>query len=37
LGPVAEIYPAPMLALEGRSEPRPLAELVYLNRWGERA
>ena len=37
LGPVAEFYPAPMLALEGWSEPRPLAELVYQNRWGERA
>ncbi len=24
LGPVAEFYPAPMLALEGWSEPRPL-------------
>ncbi|MBN0595840.1 5,6-dimethylbenzimidazole synthase, partial [Pseudomonas aeruginosa] len=22
---------------EGWSEPRPLAELVYQNRWGERA
>ena len=37
LGPVAEFYPAPMLALEGWSEPRPLAELVYQNRWGARA
>lgn len=36
LGPVREFYPAPMLTLEGWAEPRPLAELVYRDRWGER-
>lgn len=36
LGPVREFYPAPMLELEGWTEPRPLAELVYRDRWGER-
>ena len=36
-GPGGGVLPAPMLALEGWSEPRPLAELVYQNRWGERA
>jgi 5,6-dimethylbenzimidazole synthase len=33
LGPVREFYPAPMLALEGWADPRPLAELVYDNYW----
>jgi 5,6-dimethylbenzimidazole synthase len=36
LGPVREFYPAPMLELEGWTEPRPLAELIYRDRWGER-
>ncbi|BAN47555.1 5,6-dimethylbenzimidazole synthase [Metapseudomonas resinovorans] len=36
LGPVTEFYPAPMLALEGWAEPRPLAELVFENQWGAR-
>ncbi|MED5607317.1 5,6-dimethylbenzimidazole synthase [Pseudomonas sp. JH-2] len=36
LGPVEAFYPAPMLALEGWREPRPLEELLYENRWGER-
>ncbi|MDH4582004.1 5,6-dimethylbenzimidazole synthase [Pseudomonas sp. BN415] len=36
LGPVTEFYPAPMLALEGWAQPRPLAELVFENLWGER-
>lgn len=33
LGPVHEFYPAPMLALEGWTQPRPLAELVFENAW----
>ncbi|MCY1341210.1 5,6-dimethylbenzimidazole synthase [compost metagenome] len=36
LGPVTEFYPAPMLALEGWAQPRPLAELVFENQWGQR-
>lgn len=36
LGPVRDFYPAPMLALEGWTEPRALDELVYRDRWGER-
>lgn len=35
LGPVTEFYPAPMLELEGWTKTRPLAELVFENRWGE--
>ncbi|CDF82930.1 hypothetical protein PKB_1569 [Pseudomonas knackmussii B13] len=35
LGPVREFYPAPMLALEGWRQPRPLADLLYENHWGE--
>ena len=34
LGPVTEFYPAPMLALEGWAQPRPLSELLYENFWG---
>ncbi|MDY7561452.1 5,6-dimethylbenzimidazole synthase [Pseudomonas sp. 10B1] len=34
LGPVAEFYPAPMLALEGWAQIRPLSELLYENQWG---
>lgn len=33
LGPVAEFHPAPMLALEGWAQPRPLEELVFQNGW----
>ena len=33
LGPVQEFYPAPMLALEGWTTPRPLHELVFENAW----
>ncbi|GLZ88393.1 5,6-dimethylbenzimidazole synthase [Metapseudomonas resinovorans] len=36
LGPVNAFYPAPMLALEGWAEPRPLTELVFENQWGLR-
>ena len=36
LGPVEGFYPAPMLALEGWAQPRPLNELLYENRWGTR-
>ncbi|MND35432.1 5,6-dimethylbenzimidazole synthase [compost metagenome] len=36
LGPVTEFYPAPMLALEGWAQPRPLADLVFENQWGQR-
>jgi len=36
LGPVVEFYPAPMLELEGWTQGRPLAELVFENRWGEK-
>lgn len=35
LGPVEAFYSAPMLELEGWATPRPLAELVFENRWGE--
>ncbi|MCQ4250062.1 5,6-dimethylbenzimidazole synthase [Pseudomonas stutzeri] len=34
LGPVAEFYPAPMLALTGWTQPRPLHELLFHNGWG---
>ncbi|AHL74993.1 cob(II)yrinic acid a,c-diamide reductase [Stutzerimonas stutzeri] len=34
LGPVAKFYPAPMLALEGWAQPRPLDELLFHNGWG---
>lgn len=37
LGPVVEFYPAPMLALEGWTEPRPLSELLFDNTWGQRS
>ena len=37
LGAVEAFYPAPMLQLEGWAEPRPLAELSYLDRWGNPA
>lgn len=33
LGPVNEFYPAPMLALQGWTEPRPLADLLFENQW----
>jgi 5,6-dimethylbenzimidazole synthase len=34
LGPVKAFYPAPMLALEGWAQARPLGELLYENYWG---
>ncbi|TBU97334.1 5,6-dimethylbenzimidazole synthase [Stutzerimonas kirkiae] len=34
LGPVQAFYPAPMLALEGWRQPRPLAELLFEDAWG---
>ena len=34
LGHVDAFYPAPMLALEGWTQVRPLNELVYSNTWG---
>lgn len=33
LGPVAEFYPEPMLAMEGWTKPRPLDELLFHNGW----
>ncbi len=33
LGPVAEFYPEPMLAMEGWTQPRPLDELLFHNGW----
>ncbi|BAU75572.1 5,6-dimethylbenzimidazole synthase [Metapseudomonas furukawaii] len=36
LGPVTEFYPAPMLALEGWAQPRPLADLLFENQWEAR-
>ncbi|MDT4860595.1 5,6-dimethylbenzimidazole synthase [compost metagenome] len=35
LGPVTAFYSAPMLALEGWAQPRPLADLVFENHWGQ--
>lgn len=35
LGPVTAFYEAPMLVQQGWAEPRPLAELLFENRWGE--
>ncbi|MGE6662250.1 5,6-dimethylbenzimidazole synthase [Pseudomonas sp. NPDC077408] len=35
LGPVVEFYPAPMLALEGWTKPRPLSDLLFDNFWGQ--
>lgn len=35
LGPVDEFYPAPMLALEGWTQPRALEELLFNDRWGQ--
>jgi len=37
LGPVTEFYPAPMLALEGWTAPRPLSELLFDNVWGQQS
>lgn len=34
LGPVTAFYPAPMLQLEGWTEPRPLSDMLYENYWG---
>lgn len=33
LGPVEEFYPAPMLALQGWIQPRPVEELLFEDRW----
>lgn len=33
LGPVDEFYPAPMLALQGWTQPRPLQELLFEDGW----
>jgi 5,6-dimethylbenzimidazole synthase len=35
LGPVDEFYPAPMLALQGWTQPRPLHELLFEDGWEE--
>lgn len=37
LGHVKAFYPAPMLALEGWAQPRPLEELTFANTWGCKA
>lgn len=34
LGPVEAFYPAPMLALEGWAQSRPLSDLLFENHWG---
>ncbi|MBA1272595.1 5,6-dimethylbenzimidazole synthase [Stutzerimonas azotifigens] len=36
LGPVETFYPAPMLAMEGWAQPRPLQELVFEDQWEQR-
>jgi len=36
LGPVTEFYPVPMLVQENWAEARPLSEMLFENRWGER-
>ncbi|MCU9946961.1 5,6-dimethylbenzimidazole synthase [Pseudomonas sp. PDM13] len=36
LGPVEAFYPAPMLALEGWAQSRPLSELLFENQWGNK-
>lgn len=36
LGPVAGFYPRPMLVEQGWAEEKPLAELLFENRWGVR-
>ncbi|EWS55202.1 Siroheme synthase [Methylibium sp. T29] len=35
LGPVRQFYGAPMLELEGWRDGRPLAELLFVDRWGQ--
>lgn len=35
LGPVDAFYPAPMLALQGWTQPRPLQELLFEDGWEE--
>lgn len=37
LGPVDEFYPAPMLALQGWTQPRPLIELLFDDQWEHKA
>lgn len=34
LGPVTAFYPAPMLALEDWTQPRPLEDFLFTDRWG---
>lgn len=36
LGPVTEFYAQPMLVQENWAEERPLTEMLFENRWGER-
>ncbi len=36
LGPVTEFYPVPMLVQENWAQERPLSEMLFENRWGER-
>jgi 5,6-dimethylbenzimidazole synthase len=36
LGPVEAFYPRPMLEEEGWRQGRPLEELVFENRWGQK-
>ncbi len=36
LGYVPEFYSKPLLALENWAQPKPLAEFVFENRWGEK-
>lgn len=36
LGPVEAFYEKPMLVEQGWATPRPLAELLFENRWGVR-
>ncbi|QGZ31801.1 5,6-dimethylbenzimidazole synthase [Stutzerimonas stutzeri] len=33
LGPVDAFYPAPMLSMQGWTQPRPLTELVFVDGW----
>lgn len=37
LGPVKEFYPRPMLEEEGWAEARPLADLLFTDRWGNQS
>jgi len=35
LGPVDAFYPAPMLALQGWTQPRPLEHMLFEDGWGQ--